>query len=108
MRSNDRFRGDRPHCVSLCLIDHARDCGDRSLERGIDDHALLRESLSEAGQLRAVDDGPPASFEVTLADVKVDRIGAGIDDGVAFRFIVDQRRQDASRIFTLSPAPESR
>ena len=87
--------GDRPHAVPLRLVDHARDRGGRSLERGVDDHALLREPLAEARQLRAVDDGAPASFEVTLADVELDRIGAGVDDGVAFRLIVDQGRQAA-------------
>ena len=88
-------RGDRPHAVLLRLVDHARDRGGRALKGGVDDHALLREPLAEARQLCAVDDGAPASFEVTLADVELDRIGAGVDDGVALRFIVDQGRQGA-------------
>ena len=79
----------------LRLVDHARDRGDRALERGVADHALLREPLAEARQLRAVDDGAPAPREVALADVELDRIGAGVDDRVAFRLVVDQGRQRA-------------
>ena len=53
--------GDRPHAVPLGLVDHARDRGGRSLQRGVDDHALLREPFAEARHLRAVDDGAPAA-----------------------------------------------
>src|SRR4029079_2984643 len=86
---------DRPYAMSLRLIDHAGDCCGRSLERGVDDHTFLVESFSEAGQLRAVDDRLPAPSWVTLGDVELDRVGTGVDDRIAFRFIVDQGRQAA-------------
>jgi hypothetical protein len=31
----------------------------RALQRGVDDHALIREPLAQAGHLGAVDDGAP-------------------------------------------------
>jgi hypothetical protein len=65
------------------------------VERRRGDHPLLPEAFAEACDLRAVHQRAPVPVGRTFTDVELDRIGAGVDDRVAFRFIVDQGRQAA-------------
>src|SRR6185437_12480380 len=87
--------GDSHNVASLGFIGHSRDREGRSLERGVDDYAMLLESFPKAGHLRSVDDGAPRPSKAALADEELDRISTDVDHCVAWRFIIDPQSQIA-------------
>ena len=77
------------------LVDHALDGGRRALQgrSAISPRGL--EALAEAGHLGAIDQRPPRPVRVSLADVELHGVRTHVDDGVASRLGVDERRQAA-------------
>ena len=99
-------RGNRQHAVLSRFLDHPGD-RIRGPVHGLGrDRPTFTEALAEAGDLGSIDDGSPGPIVGPFREMKLDRVGPNIDDGIATRGVVDDR-PEASGIVGVAVALET-